>query len=136
MASVKNISEQGITIAGQRLDAGGEIEVSGKIPRSLRRLAELGALEITGAEPDEDDENQFRVLDVNNPEVKQEVDTTPTADEKDLQILEVMKSLPDDAMMGDGRPEVRRVNEKLAEAKIPNITAEERDRIWALTKDE
>jgi len=133
MASVKNIGEQRVTISGQALDAGGTLEVEGRIPRSLRKLEQLGVLEITGAPVDEDDDS-FRIVDVQNPETVQEADEEPSADEADQEILAIMKSLPDDAMMGDGRPEVRRVNEKLHEAGKPNITAEERDRIWALSE--
>lgn len=141
MAKVTNVSEQNIRIGGKLVKPKGYIEIQGKIPGSIRILENLGALQVEGAE-DEGQEVQNPDLtvvgDVTNP--AEDKTKQPTADEvasaNDQKIIEIMQALPAEAMMGDGRPEVREVNAKLSEAGMNNISAAERDRLWAVASKE
>ena len=141
MAKVTNVSEQNIRIGGKLVKPKGSIEINGKIPGSIRKLEELGALSVEG-ETDEGQEapnpNLTQVGEVTNPADPKEdkPSAEQVANENDQKMIEIMKALPAEALMGDGRPEVREVNAKLAEAGMNNISAAERDRLWALASNE
>lgn len=140
MATIKNTADQNVIIAGQLLKPQGTVEYNGKIPRSLRILQKLNALEITGDDGDVDDDDvivnkvgkavNHEPINVNPPSKKE------VAAENDKKIVDVMLALPKEAMMADGRPEVRSVNAELAKVGMNNITAEDRDRIWALAQSQ
>ena len=138
MATIKNIGKTNITIAGKKLLPGGELEVHGKISKSLQRLEEDGALNITGTDIEPDEDNSQVVDKVMNPQTEVVVEKTDdqVSSENDQKIIQIMKELPDESMMADGRPEVRAVNEKLKEQGLNNISAEDRDRLWAQVSKE
>lgn len=138
MATIKNIGKTNITIAGKKLLPGGELEVHGKISKSLQRLAEVGALDITGTDIEPDEDNSLVVDMVKNPKTEVVVEKTDdqVSSENDQKIIDLMKNLPAESMMADGRPEVRAVNEKLKEQGLNNISAEDRDRLWAQVSKE
>lgn len=141
MAQVTNVSGQNITIGGKLVKPKGSIDIQGKIPGSLRVLENLGALSIEGAE-DEGQEtpnpNVTKVGEVVNPveDKTKQPTAAEVASENDQKIIDIMQALPAEAMMGDGRPEVREVNAKLSEAGLNNISAAERDRLWTLASKE
>jgi len=134
MATITNTGTQAVTIEGQRVKPGGTLEVTGAIPRSIAILVELGALSVEG----DSGEGKMKIKSVDNPEDVKVSIVTPEqqASAQDQRIIEVMRNLPEDSFMGDGRPEVRAVNGELAKLEINNISADERDRIWALAKEQ
>lgn len=134
MAKITNIGKTAIRIAKKKLEPNGSLDYEGTIPKSLFVLERLGALEIEGVDEEDrvDVSSKIVVSNIKNP--KQDTKKEPNADqvslENDAKIVAVMKELPKEALMADGRPEVRAVNEKLKELGVNNITAEDRDRLW------
>lgn len=134
MTKITNLSNAPMMIARQKVKPGGHVVVEGRIPRSLRLIAAGGAIKIDG---DSESDGRMQASSVSNPKDKapEKTNDEKTA-ETERKIIEVMKSLPDDALMADGRPEVRHINDKLSEMGVNNITAADRDRLWAVAVSE
>jgi len=125
MGTIKNVSEQAIEIRGHRVGPGETATVRGKLPPSVQVLVRLGALQITDVEETDNEDAKFSIGKVERI-IEETSAPVPSPDER---FMDVIRALPEDAFMADGRPEVRAINEA-KEEDLPNITAADRDRIW------
>lgn len=135
MAKITNNTQSDLIVAGNRLQAGGEMEFEGDIPESIKILANKGALNVEGADTALRSKNLV-VKDVKNPKSTETVvqtDTTSTPKTEDARLVEVILALPEESFMADGRPEVKAINENLPEG-INNVTAADRDRLWEIAQ--
>lgn len=126
MGTIKNISENAVEIRGQRLAPGESASVRGKMPPSVRILVDLGALTISDVETTENEDAKFTIGKVKVETAPLELPPPPSTDET---LIKIIRGLPPEAFMADGRPEVRAINEAKGD-DLPNITAAERDRVW------
>lgn len=137
MAQIKNKTNSVMRIARQKVKPGGVVTVEGKISGAVWNLHDAGALEVTGADREKTESSRMVATDLDNPsDAPAKKSDEQVASENDQAVIDVMKKLPPEAMMADGRPEVRAVNDELKKLNLNNVTAEDRDRLWAQAQKE